>query len=81
MSGTDYTKKAENGNTAVPKGRSGPLAIWWYELVFLYKGRAEKVLLALSFLFLAFSWVGIAYLASVFERPAEIIHCPGGQGL
>ncbi len=68
MSGTDYTKKAANGN-------SRRLAIWWYELVFLYRGRAEKWLMAIILIMMAFSWVGMAYLAAVFEAPAPIVHC------
>jgi hypothetical protein len=72
MSGTDYTKKAINGNS---REESNRLAIWWYELVFLYKSRAEKWLMAIVLIVLAFSWVGMAYLAKVFETPADIVEC------
>ncbi len=88
MSGTDYTKKAINGNSA--KGGAGDgvlsvkgtrtvrgLSVWWYELTFLYRSRAEKWLLGVMLAVLALSCIEMAYLASVFEAPAPIIQCSG----
>lgn len=83
MSGTDYTKKAENGNTACERDegvRAGQGAayrprLWLYELRYLYKSRAERFLLAGSLIILAFSWCGMGYLAAMYERPAAIEFC------
>lgn len=87
MSGTDYTKKAEKGNTACEEGegaRAGRkagnrLRLWLYELRYLYKSRAERFLLAASLVILAFSWCGMGYLAAMYERPAAIEFCPNSM--
>ncbi len=87
MSGTDYTKKAINGNSAEGEAGDGVLSmrggkavrgmsVWWYELAFLYRSRAEKWLLGIMVAVLALSCVQMAYLASVFQAPAPIIQCP-----
>lgn len=85
MSGTDYTKKGEIGNSDSGPGARGTapggrIAVLMYDLAFLYRGRGEKLMMAAICVMLAVSAACLAFLAAVFERPAPIFHCDSGGG-
>ena len=75
MSDPDYTKKPENGNSS-DEGRG--LKVWVYEFAYLYKGRADKLLLSVALAILCMVGIGIACLGAVFQGPADIILCRPG---
>ncbi len=85
MSGTDYTKKGEIGNSDLgtevrDRASCGRIAVLLYDLAFLYRGRGEKLVMAAICVMLAVSAGCLAFLAAVFERPAPIFHCDSGSG-
>ncbi len=82
MSDSDYTKKPENGNSdngiVARAGKGRRLRVWLYESAYLYKGRADKLIIGFSMLALCFVGAGLAYLGTVFQAPADIVVCQPG---
>lgn len=76
MSGTDYTKKVGIGKK-VARIAFARVARFGYELVFLYKSRAEKWLILLTFMLILTAIGCQMYIISTFQAPAPIFFsCP-----